>query len=96
MAILKALIANKAWVAHLLGLATLTGAELSNGSTNPILLGAVTVMTSVFHICETLKQVKTPSLRVDMTPADAPFGTPRVDAAISDLRNAGGDTRVEE
>ncbi len=94
MLFLKALIANKAWVAHLLGLATLTGAEVTKGQTNPVLLGAVTVMTSIFHICETLKQVKTPTLRVDMTPPDAPFGTPRVDAAISDLKNAGGDTEV--
>lgn len=95
MAILKALIANKAWIAHLLGLATLTGAEVTRGETNPILLGAVTLMTSVFHICETLRQTRTPTLRVDMTPPGAPFGTPRVDAAITDLRNAGGDTRVE-
>lgn len=95
MAFLHALMTNKAWIAHLLGLATLTGAELTKGTTNPILLGAVTFMTGIFHVCDTLKTVKTTPVRVDMTPPDAPFGTPRVDASISPLTNAPGDQTIE-
>lgn len=93
MTILRALMANKAWVAHLLGLASLTGAEVSQGQTNPYLLGAVTLLTSVFHICDTLKTVKTTSVRVDMTPPDG-FGTPRVDALAPPLTSAPGDSPV--
>lgn len=82
MHFIQALIKNKAWVAHLLGLVTLTGAEYSDGATNPYLLGAISLMTSVFHICDTLKAVATPRVSVDPAP-------------VSDaIRNAGGDTQV--
>ncbi len=94
MGLLHALMTNKAWVAHLLGLGTLTAAEASKGDTNPILLAAVTFITSVFHICDTLKAVKTTSVRVDMTPPDAPFGTPHVDATVPPLTSAPGDQPI--
>ena len=95
MSFLKALIANKAWVAHLLGLASLTGAEAASGTTNPILLGAITVLTSVFHVCETIKQVNTPQISVAVPPTTTAIGSEAVLDAATDVRNAAGDTQVE-
>lgn len=95
MAILRALLTNKSWIAHLLGLASLTGAEISQGATNPILLGAVTAMTAIFHICDALVKVKTPQVRIDVTPVSDAVFTPRVDALAPPLRNAAGDKVVE-
>lgn len=94
MRLLQALIANKAWMAHLLALAGLTGTELSQGQNDPYLLAAIAFITSVFHICDTLKAVKTTSVRVDMTPPGAPFGSPHVDAAVPPLTNASGDQPI--
>ena len=97
MSTLRNLFKDQTWVAHLLGLASITVTEVTSG--NVLVSGIIAALTAVFHVAQTFGNGTAVPAGYTTRPSTtlnpgAAFGTPRVDAPAP-IFNADGTTRIE-